>query len=164
MWFWSTISDGVAKKVSGLVNLVPAERSLGPTSAKASQANDDVLADRLTLPSAHDRSREKTCLAVLVGWRGRPTIEGRDDCETAARYNGKPARRRASAWWRKLIRLSDDGRAKASCNIALLVADFLDARQGPSLSFGEPTVPLISKTRAPLGHAPQKDRADHISR
>jgi hypothetical protein len=62
--------------VPGLVNLVLAERSLVPTSAKAPEPNDDLHGDRLTLPSAHDRPSEKTCLAVLVGWRGRPNIGG----------------------------------------------------------------------------------------
>jgi hypothetical protein len=62
--------------VPGLVNLVVAERSLATTSAKASQPNDDLHGDRLTLSRRHDRPSEKTCLAVLVGWRGRPNIGG----------------------------------------------------------------------------------------
>jgi hypothetical protein len=62
--------------VPGLVNLVLAERSLVPTSAKASEPNDDLHGGRLTLPRGHDRPGEKTCLAVLVGWRGRRNIAG----------------------------------------------------------------------------------------
>jgi hypothetical protein len=57
--------------------------------------------------------------------------------ETAARREAKLAGRRASSWWRKLIRSSDDGRALAGARIAVPVAEFLDDRRGPSLSFSE---------------------------
>jgi hypothetical protein len=62
--------------VPGLVNLILAERSLVPTSAEAPEPNDNLYGGRLILPRAHDRPSEKTCLAVLVGRRGRPNIEG----------------------------------------------------------------------------------------
>ena len=79
----------------GLADPVLGERSLVPTSAKAPEPNDDLHGDRLTLPRAHDRPSEKTCLAVLVGRRGRrniagPTTSVESLCQRAKRRHAVP--------------------------------------------------------------------------